>query len=217
MATTSSEPGNPAHLASGPGSLATQELLRRVSAGDTGARNELLAYCYPRVMRLVQARLGTKLRATCDPSDIVNDTMAEACKRLADLEIQELGQLINWLGKVAYHRITGVARDLYKVPQVLGALATSSTASCPQVADRSSILSPSSDVAQQEEIARVMDALDCLPPDQRQVIYLRNFAEASWAFIAREMDFEGPSGACMLHTRAWAALSASLGNPAGGK
>jgi hypothetical protein len=45
---------------------------------------------------------------------------------------------------------------------------------------------------------------------------LRDFADASWAFIAEELGFEKPSGAHMLYSRATTKLAARMGGPGDG-
>ena len=197
----------------GPEDVDSAELLRRVRNGDPEAKNALLALCYPRVLRLVQARLGPGLRQAYDPQDFVQDTMLVAFQSLEGAEIEELGQLISWLGTIAHHRITGAARRLYRLPPVLSELATPSAATSFAVRDRSSILSPGSQVARDDQLEQLLLQLDALPERDREVVYLRDIAGASWAFIAKELQMRGPSGACMLYTRTWAILRKRMTPP----
>lgn len=189
------------------------DLLGRTRKGDMEAKNELLTLCYPRVLGLVQARLGPGLRQAYEAQDFVQDTMLVAFESLENAEIEELGQLISWLSTIAHHRITGAARRLHRLPPVLSALATSTTAITPTVPDRSSILSPGSQVARDDQLEQLLLQLESLPERQREVIYLRDIAGASWAFIANELQMQGPSGACMLYTRTWASLRKRMAPP----
>jgi DNA-directed RNA polymerase specialized sigma24 family protein len=66
----------------------TEELLRRVDAGDGQARGALLQRHRIRLKRLIALRLDPRLAARVDPSDVVQEALAEADRRL-DRYIQE--------------------------------------------------------------------------------------------------------------------------------
>jgi RNA polymerase sigma factor (sigma-70 family) len=203
---------NTSHDDSAP--LRCEDLLKRLRAGDAEARNELITYCYPKVQRLVEARMGRKLRLTTDPLDIVHETMLAACEKLDGLELEECGQLIHWLGKVATYRIIGAARVDDRLPPVFSSLAASTAGSSTnfQVKDRTNNLSPSARVVRNEDEERLYRAMETLSERHREVIYLVDFAQASWAFVAKEMGFKDTPGAHMLYSRAAAKLASELGN-----
>ena len=56
----------------------TEERLQRVAAGDVAARSELLEHYRQRLRRAVHLRLDRRVRTRVDPSDVVQEVMAEA-------------------------------------------------------------------------------------------------------------------------------------------
>src|SRR5262249_26545307 len=67
-----------------PGDSATEPLLRQAGQGDAAARDELLARPRPRLRAAVAVRLDRRLAPRVDPSDVVQETLAEAARRLDD-------------------------------------------------------------------------------------------------------------------------------------
>src|SRR5262245_16701808 len=61
----------------------TDELLDRSAAGDGAARQSLLERHRPRLTRMVAVRLDRRLAARLDPSDVVQEALAEAAARLS--------------------------------------------------------------------------------------------------------------------------------------
>ena len=60
----------------------TDFLLDRAAANDAAARDALLARHRPRLRRMVALRLDPRVAARVDPSDVVQDVLAEADRRL---------------------------------------------------------------------------------------------------------------------------------------
>jgi RNA polymerase sigma-70 factor (ECF subfamily) len=66
----------------GPADTDTDELLRRAGAGDRLARGALLQRHRDRLRRLIALRLDPRLAARIDPSDVVQEVLVEADRRL---------------------------------------------------------------------------------------------------------------------------------------
>jgi len=60
----------------------TEFLLRRAEAGDPTARDALLRRHRPRLRQLVALKLDHRLAARVDPSDVVQETLTEAARKL---------------------------------------------------------------------------------------------------------------------------------------
>jgi len=60
----------------------TEVLLARAAAGDRAARDGLLERFRPRLRQLVGLRLDRRLAARLDPSDVVQESLAEAAAKL---------------------------------------------------------------------------------------------------------------------------------------
>ena len=58
----------------------TDDLLRRAEAGDPAACQELLARFRERLRLMVAVRLDRRLAARVDPSDVVQEALADAAR-----------------------------------------------------------------------------------------------------------------------------------------
>jgi RNA polymerase sigma-70 factor (ECF subfamily) len=75
----------------------TRRLLRRVAAGETGARGDLLLRHRHSLDRLVSARLHPRLLARVDPADVVQDVFLEAAAYLDDYLRRPVMPFFLWL------------------------------------------------------------------------------------------------------------------------
>src|SRR3954452_7594537 len=62
----------------------TQELLDRSQGGGVAPGQELLARHHARLRRMVVVRLDPRLAPRVDPSDVVQEALADAARRLPD-------------------------------------------------------------------------------------------------------------------------------------
>jgi RNA polymerase sigma-70 factor (ECF subfamily) len=60
----------------------TEELLRQAEHGDLGAREGLLTRHRVRLRKMVAWRLDRRLAARVDPSDVVQEVLAEASRKI---------------------------------------------------------------------------------------------------------------------------------------
>src|SRR5262245_39565819 len=83
----------------------TDELLRRSAAGDRAARGALLQRHRGRLRRMVAVRLDARLGARLDPSDVVQETLAEADRRLDDYLRERSLPFYPWLRRLAGEKL----------------------------------------------------------------------------------------------------------------
>ncbi len=88
----------------------TEEHLRRVAAGDDAARSELLEHYRQRLKRAVHLRLDRRLRQRVDPSDVVQEVLAEANAKLSDYLRQRPVPFYPWLRVLAGERVAQAYR-----------------------------------------------------------------------------------------------------------
>src|SRR5438445_11005353 len=88
----------------------TEELLDAAATGDAPARGRLLNRHRQRLRRMVAVRLDRRLSARLDPSDLVQETLAEANRRLdAYLRDRPL-PFYPWLRQIAWNRLADLHR-----------------------------------------------------------------------------------------------------------
>src|SRR4051812_12159450 len=88
----------------------TDELLRRTADGDPAARGRLLTRHRARLRKMVGYRLDRRLAPRVDPSDVVQDVLAEAARRLPDYLRDRPLPFYPWLRQLAADRLA----DLYR-------------------------------------------------------------------------------------------------------
>src|SRR5262249_57240597 len=83
----------------------TEQLLRRVADGDDAARDRLLQRFRRRLRRMVAVRFDLRLAARVDPSDVVQETLAEAAAQLDNYLHERPLPFYPWLRQLAQRRL----------------------------------------------------------------------------------------------------------------
>jgi RNA polymerase sigma-70 factor (ECF subfamily) len=194
----------------------TDQLLDRAGRGDGAARQQLLTRHRARLLALVAARLDRRLAARLDPSDVVQEALAEAARRLDDYLRERPLPFYPWLRQLAWDRLakehvahlTRARRSVRREePGVLG-LPDESVA---ELARRlaSSVSSPSRHALRVELQGRVRAALALLGAVDREVLVLRYLEQLPLREVAAVLGV-GASAVKMRHFRALERLRALL-------
>ena len=183
------------------------DLVLRAQHGDQAALDRLCARYYDRVRRIVQLRLGPRLRERVDSGDILQETFLAAVRSLSSFEMREEASLINWLARLAERQIIAAAdfhgarkRDSRRDVQVSGPV---------EIEDRR-LARPLDLAAGAEEQHLVEAAVARLPDEYRELTLLRNYAGASWESVAEETHRPSAAAARMMHARALVELGKLL-------
>jgi RNA polymerase sigma-70 factor (ECF subfamily) len=162
----------------------TDELIQLARGGDPSARDRLLDRHRSRLRRLVRLHLDRRLGARVDPSDVVQETLAEADRRLEEYLRQPPLPLYPWLRQIALDRLLDLRRRHLRArkrsvareePGVLGLPDESAAELAARLIDLGS--SPSRSLLRQELRERVRAALGRLPERDREVLVLRHLEE----------------------------------------
>jgi RNA polymerase sigma-70 factor (ECF subfamily) len=198
------------------------ELIRRCRQGEAEARETLLAGYRSYLHVLAVAQLGRHLRAKCDPSDLVQQTLLEAHRDFGSFQGEQEAELLAWLRRILAHnlfnearRYTAQQRDAARelsLDQMHAGVNHSSLALARCLADHGP--SPSSIAQRRERDVVLANALADLPEDYRTVLLLRVFEELSAEEVAQRME-RTPGAVRMLQMRALAALRQRLADESG--
>jgi RNA polymerase sigma-70 factor (ECF subfamily) len=150
---------------------------------------------------LARAGLDPRLQAKLDPSDIVQQTLLEAHKDLADFRGQSPEELRAWLRQVLARNLVNALRDFRRDKRDVAreqALVEESSARVEAwlAAEGSS---PSAGLRRQEEAARLAAALEELPEAQREAVVLRHLHGWSLHDIARHVGKSTTAVAGLIH------------------
>jgi len=187
----------------------TKELLEGAREGDSAAVNQLLDRHRDSLRRLVQMRLDRKIRRRVDVSDVVQDVLVEASRRLSEyLKHPQLAFHL-WLRHIAKDRIIdahrrhrgSAKRSVDKEQPIV----------IPTGMDRSTIdlvaqiqdpeLTPAARVAQRELVQVVEGALTSLNDQDAEVIIMRHYENLSNQEAAKSLALSEPA-ASMRYLRA---------------
>jgi RNA polymerase sigma-70 factor (ECF subfamily) len=198
----------------------TDELLHQAGGGDQRAVARLLDRHRPRLCQMVAVRMDPRLGVRLDPSDVVQETLAEAWQKLPDYLRDRPLPFYPWLRQLAWQRLV----DLYR--QHIRAHKRTLTREQPmemaipdhsaiQLADRlaaSQSSSPSRQLLRWELRQRVRDALERLPPNDRELLVLMYLEQLSTAEAGAVLGVSDKA-VTMRHLRALDKLRRLLAEP----
>ncbi len=200
-----------------PNSERTVELLANARGGDADAVNDLMERHRESLRGMVRARIDRALAQRVDASDVVQDVLFEAHRRLEDYLADPKLPFHVWLRQLTKDRIVDMHR------RHRGAQRRSVDREQPivaQFADRSSMdlagalkddeLTPAAKAIRNELERRFLVALDELSEDDREVVLLRHVEHLGNSEVAELLQISPPA-AGMRYVRALRRLRAVLG------
>jgi RNA polymerase sigma-70 factor (ECF subfamily) len=172
----------------------TEQLLQQAGQGDAGARDLLLARHRARLCRMVACRLDPRLAARVDASDVVQEVLAEADRKLDRYLHDRPLPFYPWLRRLAFEQLATLHRRHVRaqkrsVRHEQAGLPALPDASAYELACRlaASDDSPSQRLIQEEMRQRVRRALLELPERDREVLVLRHLEQLSVAETAEAL------------------------------
>jgi RNA polymerase sigma-70 factor (ECF subfamily) len=185
-------------------SAETVRLLDEIRCGDGAAFGRLFEKYRSGLREFISHRLDPRVRSRIDPSDVVQETQLEAYRRMDDFLRRHPMPFRVWLWRTAYERLiklrrhhVGAARRA--VGRELG------------LPDRSSLLlarpllapgsSPSRQLARDELVCRVREALKGLSETDREVLLMRHAEALPYREIGCILDLD-PAAARKRYGRA---------------
>lgn len=203
-----------------PDATQTGELLAGAKAGDADAVNRLLERHRDSLRRVVQLRLDQKLQRRVDVSDIVQEVIIEANRRLTEYLANPAMPFHLWLRHMARDRIIDAHRrhrvsakrsiDREQPLLAAGEFDRSTIELAQQLCDPQ--MTPQAAATMQELAKRFALAVEDLEEQDRDVILMRHFEQLSNQEVAQTLGLSEPA-ASMRYLRAIRRLRELLGNP----
>ncbi len=201
-----------------PDSDQTQELLRGAQQGDAAAVDQLMDRHREALRQMVRLRLDRRLAQRVDASDVVQDVLLEASRRLARYLDDPQMPFHLWLRHLAKdhvidaHRKHRVAErrsvDREQSMYRRGQNDQSSLDLAAQLRDQE--LTPAAATIRRELQERFLDALEQLEEDDREILLMRHIEQLSNSDVAQALNLSQPA-AGMRYLRALRRLRAVLG------
>jgi RNA polymerase sigma-70 factor (ECF subfamily) len=194
----------------------TDTLLREASRGDSLARQQLFAGHRNRLRQMVAACLDRRLAARIDPSDVVQEALAEAARNLDDYLRDRPLPFYAWLRQFAWQKLVQIRRHHIdaRCRSIDHERAWSLSLSDRSANGLAGLLvaggtSPSRRLIRKELRERVQSAMDQLNPRDRELLVMRHVEEMSAAEIGALLGIS--AGAVRTrHVRALERLRALL-------
>lgn len=195
----------------------TLVLLDRVRSGDADAVNSLLKRHRDVIKQMIDRRMDRGVRQRVDASDIVQDVMIEANRRLGDYLANPTMPFQLWLRHMARdrlvdahrrHRVAATRSVDREVPLVIPSTGDQSQVDMGgQITDRG--LTPAAAATWHELERRFAAAVELLEEGDRQIVLLRHFEHLSTAEVAEVLGLSKPA-AGMRYLRAMRRLRVLL-------
>jgi RNA polymerase sigma-70 factor (ECF subfamily) len=183
----------------------TDRLLRDAARGDQAALRSLLERHREKLRRMVALRLDSRVAARVDASDVVQEALLDAARKLVDYERHRPLPFYPWLHRLTSERLAVVHRRHRRGARNVGR--EQQTSSWP---DDSAVLlvdrlvtvdtTPGHSLVREESRQRVHAALARLSPADREILVMRYLEDLTFPEIAAILEI-GESAAKMRHLR----------------
>ena len=206
-----------------PNNEETRDLLERARQGDPEATERLLAEYREPLRRVVDLRLDPALARRIDASDIVQDVLIEANRRLAEYLRDPRMPFHLWLRHMAQDRIIDTHRQ-HRLAQ-RRSIDREQPMDRPAWMDQSSLQlaaqlidaeqTPATAAIQRELQRRLYEAMDQLDGNDREIIQMRHHEQLSNQDVAQALELS-EAAASMRYLRAVRKLRSLLVPEEGG-
>lgn len=197
----------------------TQQLIQQAAEGDDDAANRLLERHRAALRRLVAVRMDRAMARRVDASDIVQDVMLEASRRMADYLRDPAMPFHLWLRQMAKDRMIDLHRRHHAQRRDVDRERPLARRAFP---DQSSLdlaaqlkdaeLTPAAATIRKELEGRFLEALDELEENDREIITMRHVEQLGNSEVAEALSLS-PAAAGMRYVRALRRLRAILTEP----
>ncbi|MCE5268001.1 MAG: sigma-70 family RNA polymerase sigma factor [Planctomycetaceae bacterium] len=181
-------------------------LLEGARQGDAECRDRLFGLCRSYLNFVARSQIETWLRRKVDASDLVQETMLEACRDFERFQGHSEQEWLAWLRKILNHNAAdfvrhyrGTAKRAARREVPFRDPDDSVARGAPEPA--ADMPTPSQEFLQLDTELRVTAAMNTLPHDYQEVILLRNLQRLSFNEVAERMERSRPA-AQMLWMRA---------------
>ncbi len=203
-----------------PQSDQTQQLLDAARDGDVSAAGHLLNRHRDALRRMVEMRLDRRIQQRVDASDIVQEVMIEANRRLRTYLEDPAMPFHLWLRQMARDRIIDAHRrhrasgkrsvDREQAMVAAKTLDRSTVELAGQLCDPE--LTPAAAATMEELQRRFQIAIESMDDNDREIVLMRHFEQLSNQDVARTLGLTEPA-ASMRYLRAMRRLRKLLAEP----
>jgi RNA polymerase sigma-70 factor (ECF subfamily) len=201
----------------------TDRLLQQAADGDQESWAALLNRHADRLRRMVAFRLDQRIQGRIDPSDVIQESLLEAWKHLADYLRDPSLPFFLWLRGIAgnklrelhRHHLGTQMRDAGREVSLYRGTMPETTSAALAAQLLGHMTGPSEAAVRAEVKVRLQEALNSMDPLDREVLALRHFEQLSPAETAQVLGIK-EKAAGMRYIRALKRLKEILSALPGG-
>jgi RNA polymerase sigma-70 factor, ECF subfamily len=182
-------------------------LLGDAAAGNAEALRDLFELHREKLRRMVALRMDSRLAARVDASDVVQEALMDAARKLGDYERDRPLPFYPWLHRLAAERLAAAHRQHHRESRSVGR-EQAGTLAWPDLSARLLVdrliahdPTPGHALVREERRQQLHAALGRLSPPDREVLVLRFLEDLTFPEIAAILGV-GESAAKMRHLRA---------------
>lgn len=177
----------------------TYDLLDRFGKGDASAFGLLFERHQKRLAVLIHYKLSPELRRLTEVEDVLQETFFKAFRDLKQFQYEKPGSFLGWLAAIADHVIADTARFHGRQKRRAAEVVRFRSAGTPDGFEPADSETPSRLLAEKESLRALIEKLDQLPDEYRQVILLAKVEGISNAEIATRLGRTKEATALLLH------------------
>lgn len=181
-------------------------LLRQARAGSNEALGDLFVLCGEKLLALIRIRLGPSLRREVDSQDILQQTFLKAFQKIDHFAGSDRDTLMGWLAAIAWNEIRDQADHYRRLKRDARLRATWYSSFDP--AERQ-LHTEVSRIALRDKARLLVEAIERLTEDHREVLILRRFEDLSFKEVGDRLD-RTPEAARKLFARAMSSLTLEM-------
>lgn len=174
-------------------------LIERIRQGDRDAFTPLFEKYQRRLAVLVHYKLSAAKQRPEDIDEILQETFLAAFEDFSQFQYRSPGSFLNWLSRIADHVIADDARFENRQKRRGGEMTRFRSDTNPQGADPEDSQSPSRVLAQRQEVESLLEKLNALPQQYREVILLAKIEGLSTQEMAERLGKSREAVALLLH------------------
>ncbi len=187
----------------------TDRLVELARQGDLSATKELFSRHRARLKRMIAIYLDPRLAPRVDPSDVLQETLANAARRLPNFPRDRPGGFYPWLRQIARDRLVDVHRrhirsEKRSIEREVRQGVCVPPSSAMRLADQlvSNATSPSEHYARLERRELISAALDRISESYREILLMRFVEQLSPREIADLLEISESA----VKSKLWRAL-----------
>jgi RNA polymerase sigma-70 factor (ECF subfamily) len=173
-------------------------LITRVKAGDQEAFTRLFDKYRRRLAVMLHYKMSDQLRIAVEVDDLLQETFLRAFRDIQQFAYRSPGSFLRWLASIADHVVIDAARTQGRLRRdgVMLAFRSRSNPSGPEPRDSRT---PSRLMAERQALDRMLERLNTLPSEYRQVILWAKMEGLSTKEMAERFGRPREATALLLH------------------